>query len=163
MTRTLADMAPSEQDLRVGTWFELLGADYPVILVSPDDPYDGIATVMIPSKAKATYTPMTTLTPRYDLPRVWTPSGEQVTGEWEESASPPGLRRWCSRWERKPEDVKPDPQPGEAWLIEYEGQRYEAVYWYSPLYAHWVFAKDREGAFSIESHEATPVSRLTPL
>lgn len=60
----------------------------------------------------------------------------------------------------EPEDVKPDPQPGEAWLIEYEGKRYEAIYWYSPLYAHWVFVRDREGACSIESHEATPVSRL---
>lgn len=60
----------------------------------------------------------------------------------------------------EPEDVKPDPQPGEAWLIEYEGKRYEAIYWYSPLYAHWVFVRDREGACSIESHEAAPVSRL---
>ena len=107
MTRTLADMTPSEQDLRVGTWFELLGADYPVLLVSPDDPYDGIATVMIPSKAKATYTPMTTLTPRYDLPRVWTPSGEPVPGEWVESPSSEHHHRWCARWEQKPDEVTP--------------------------------------------------------
>lgn len=60
------------------------------------------------------------------------------------------------------EDVKPDPQPGEAWLIEYEGNRYEAVCWYSPLYAHWSFVYNREGTVSIESHEATPVSRLVP-
>ena len=60
----------------------------------------------------------------------------------------------------QPEDVKPEPQPGEAWLIEFEGKRYEAIYWYSPLYAHWVFVKDRESAVSIESHEATPLSRL---
>ena len=58
------------------------------------------------------------------------------------------------------EDVKPDPQPGEAWLIEFEGKRYEAIYWYSALYAHWVFVEDREGTVSIESHEAAPVSRL---
>lgn len=54
------------------------------------------------------------------------------------------------------EDVKPDPQPGEAWLIEYEGERYEAIYWYSA----WLFVYDWEGTVSIESHEATPVSRL---
>lgn len=56
----------------------------------------------------------------------------------------------------EPEDVKPDPQPGEAWLIEYEGERYEAIYWYSA----WLFVYDWEGTVSIESHEATPVSRL---
>ena len=61
-----------------------------------------------------------------------------------------------------PEDVKPDPQPGEAWLIEYEGKRYEAVYWYSPLYAHWSFVVNREGLYTVESPEATPVSRLVP-
>ena len=94
-------MTPSEQDLRVGTWFELLGADYPVLLVSPDDPYDGIATVMIPSKAKATYTPMTTLTPRYDLPRVWTPSGEPVPGEWDDDNGHNYMRRFRSEWEWK--------------------------------------------------------------
>lgn len=55
-----------------------------------------------------------------------------------------------------------DPQPGEAWLIEYEGKRYEAVYWYSPLYAHWSFVEGREGLKTVESPEATPVSRLVP-
>lgn len=59
-------------------------------------------------------------------------------------------------------DVKPDPQPGEAWLIEYEGKRYEAVYWYSPIYAHWAFVEGREGLKTVESPEATPVSRLVP-
>ena len=60
----------------------------------------------------------------------------------------------------EPEDVKPDPQPGEAWLIEYEGKRYEAVYWYSPIYAHWSFVEGREDIKTVESPEATPVSRL---
>ena len=55
-----------------------------------------------------------------------------------------------------------DPKPGEAWLIEYEGRYYEAIYWYSALYAHWVFVRNREGTVYIESHEATPVSRLVP-
>ena len=61
-----------------------------------------------------------------------------------------------------PEDVKPDPQPGEAWLVEFEGRRYEAVYWYSPIYAHWAFVEDREGLKTVESLEADPVSRLVP-
>lgn len=58
--------------------------------------------------------------------------------------------------------TQPKPQPGEAWLIEYEGKRYEAVYWYSPIYAHWAFVEDREGLKTVESPEATPVSRLFP-
>ena len=107
MTRTLSDMTPAEQDLRVGTWFELLGASYLVVLASADDPYDGYATVMIPGMAKTTYTPMTTLAPRLDLPRIWTPSGEPVPGEWEESPSSEHFHRWCARWEKKPDEVTP--------------------------------------------------------
>lgn len=61
-----------------------------------------------------------------------------------------------------PEDVNPDPQPGEAWLIKYKGEFYQAVYWYSPLYAHWAFVENREGLKTVESPEATPVSRLVP-
>ena len=60
----------------------------------------------------------------------------------------------------RPEDVS-DPQPGEAWLVNYKGTHYEAVYWYSPLYAHWAFVENRDrGLKTVESPEATPVSRL---
>lgn len=62
---------------------------------------------------------------------------------------------------RKSTQLK-EPQPGEAWLIEYEGKRYEAVYWYSPIYAHWAFVETREGLKTVESPEATPISRLFP-
>lgn len=106
MNPTLADMTPVEQDLRVGTWFELLGASYPVILASPDEPYDGYATVMVPGMAKTTYTPADTLTPRLDLPRIWTPSGEPVPGEWVESPSSEHHHRWCARWEKKPDELE---------------------------------------------------------
>lgn len=61
----------------------------------------------------------------------------------------------------RPEDV-PEPEPGQAWLIEYEGKRYEAVYWHSPIYAHWSFTTSREGLTTIDSYEASPVSRLVP-
>ena len=81
-------MTLAEQDQCVGMWFELEWADYLVILASPDDPYDGYATVMIPHpiKAKTTYTKMSTLTPRWDLPRAWTPTGEPVPGDCEYAA-----------------------------------------------------------------------------
>ena len=90
------------------------------------------------------------ITPLPDLPRMVWPE-EQATEETH-------VRRFVTDWE----DAKPDPQPGEAWLIEYEGKRYEAVYWYSPLYAHWSFVVNREGLYTVESPEATPVSRLVP-
>lgn len=101
MPRTLDEMTPAEQDQCVGMWCELLGASYLVILASPDDPYDGYATVMIPgmAKAKTTYTPKGTLTPRFDLPRAWTPGGETVTEDTPEPEQP------------QPEDVKPEPSP----------------------------------------------------
>ena len=47
------------------------------------------------------------VTPRFDLPRAWTPTGEPVPGEWEESASTPSIRRWCARWEQKPDEETP--------------------------------------------------------
>lgn len=62
--------------------------------------------------------------------------------------------------QHRQEDVKPDPQPGEAWLIEYRGKRYEAVYSYSEICDYWTFAYD--GLSTVESTEATPVSRLVP-
>ena len=47
------------------------------------------------------------LTPRLDLPRAWTPSGEPVPGEWVESPSAEHFHRWCARWEKKPDEVTP--------------------------------------------------------
>ena len=110
MTRTLADMAPAERDLCVGMWCELGVPDYLVVLASVDDPYDGHAAVMVPHrpKNKMTYTLMHTLTPRPDLPRAWTPSGEPVPGEWEEKIYQDGIgdyvrftrqRRYITDWE----------------------------------------------------------------
>lgn len=62
----------------------------------------------------------------------------------------------------RPEDAKLDPQPGEAWLIEYEGGYYDAVYWHSPIYAHayWALATSREGLKTVESGEAKALRRL---
>lgn len=107
MSPTLEEMAPTEQYMCVGMWCELGGPEYLVVLVSLDDPFNGHASVMDmhPAKAKVSYTLKHTLTPRFDLPRAWTPSGEPVPGEWEESASTPSIRRWCARWEQKPWEV----------------------------------------------------------
>ena len=104
MSRTLADMTPAERQECVGMWFKWEGTDYLVVLSNVDDPYDGYAAVMAPHrpKNKMTYTLMHALTPRFDLPRAWTPSGEPVPGEWEDSPSSEHHHRWCARWEQKP-------------------------------------------------------------
>ena len=71
------------------------------------------------------------------------------------------LRALLPTQQPRPEDA-PEPEPGQAWLIDYKGTHYEAVYWYSPLHAHWSFTTSREGLTTINSRDATPVSRLIP-
>lgn len=112
MSRTFADMTPAERQECIGMWFEWEGTDYLVVLASLNGPFAGHVTVMIPHpiKVRTAYTKMSTLIPRLDLPRAWTPSGEPVPGEWEESASTPGIRRWCARWEQTPGEVPRDPR-----------------------------------------------------
>ena len=109
MSLTLEEMAPTEQYMCVGMWCELGGPEYLVVLASVNDPFNGHATVVVPrhSKNKTTYTLTHTLTPRFDLPRAWTPSGEPVPGEWVESPSSEHHHRWCARWEQKPDEVTP--------------------------------------------------------
>ena len=103
MTRTLADMTPAERADCVGMWCELGVPDYLVILASVDDPFNGHATVVVPHhpKNKTTYTLMHTLTPRMDLPRAWTPTGEPAHGEWDDDNGHNYMRRFRSEWEWK--------------------------------------------------------------
>lgn len=103
MTRTLADMAPEELQNCVGMW----GGTPTITAV--------IASIVVTTKGsmvrlyrpeKALTVPFMTLdlvTPRFDLPRAWTPSGEPGPGEWEDSPSSEHFHRWYARWERKPD------------------------------------------------------------
>ena len=103
MTRTLADMTPDERAECVGMWFEWEGTDYLVVLASLNGPFEGHVTVMIPHpiKVKTAYTKMSTLIPRLDLPRAWTPSGEPVPGTWDDDNGHNSMRRFRSEREWK--------------------------------------------------------------
>ena len=109
MTRTFADMTPAERADCVGRWCEDLDGDLVILDHVYGTRVDGqvVMEVFHPaSKDRLRYL-APELTPRLDLPRTRTPSGEPVPGEWEESASTPGIRRWCSRWEKAPDEVTP--------------------------------------------------------
>ena len=106
MTRTLADMTPSEC---VGMWCEDQDGDLVVLHCVHESRVDGQVAVVVfhpPSGDRLRYL-ASELTPRLDLPRAWTPSGDPVPGEWEESPFHTSIRRWCARWERKPDEVAP--------------------------------------------------------
>ena len=110
MTHTLADMTPEEQDLRVGTWCEDPDGDLVILDRVYELRVDGQVAVSVfhpPSGDRLRYL-APELTPRLDLPRAWTPSGEPVPGEWEESPSSEHHHRWCARWEQKPDGVALD-------------------------------------------------------
>lgn len=96
MTRALADMTPDERADCVGMWFEGRFSDL-VILSRVEDE----AACVSSPKGGWRWDKLPELTPRFDLPRVWTPTGEPVPGEWEDSPSEEHFHRWCARWEKK--------------------------------------------------------------
>ena len=104
MTRTLADMTPAERAEHVGMWCEDMDGDLVILECSCVKREDGQVVVEAlhpPTRDRLEYR-ASELTPRLDLPRAWTPSGEPVPGEWEESPSAEHFHRWCARWEQKP-------------------------------------------------------------
>ena len=111
MTRTLADMTPAERDDCIGRWAEWTPVEGQTVLVVIEEVHQvrdyagcvipGVRYIELPRHRLAA------LTPRFDLPRAWTPSGDPVPGEWEESPFHTSIRRWCARWEKKPDEVTP--------------------------------------------------------
>lgn len=85
-TRALADMTPAEQAQCVGMWADVTVAGMTFTEVIGAPPSDGMVTLVDPNGGR-TYQleslPLDEITPRFDLPRAWTPSGEPVPGEWE--------------------------------------------------------------------------------
>lgn len=82
MTRTLADMTPADY---VGMWCEDPDGDLVILDRVYELRVDGQVAVSVfhpPSGDRLRYL-APELTPRLDLPRAWTPSGEPVPGEWE--------------------------------------------------------------------------------
>ncbi|HHK7182605.1 hypothetical protein ACTQX1_08250 [Collinsella bouchesdurhonensis] len=117
--RTLADMTSEELEQCRGMWCDLsieawivvsayYSEQYKQTLVVLLDPVDGELLEGVPATA---------VTPRFDLPRAWTPDGTPVVADPEEYtadgrsrvyfegiekvAFPPGtrVRRWVSDWE----------------------------------------------------------------
>ena len=83
-------------------WCERRDSDLVIISAVEDK-----AVVVFPKAGGWRWDNLPNLTPRTDLPRAWTPSGEPVPGEWEESPSTEHIHRWCARWEQKPDEVTP--------------------------------------------------------
>lgn len=107
-TRTLADMTPAERDLCVGMWATYHGSvnPRPVIIWAVED--DIVWRLSHTSRHEIMGTDLDQITPRFDLPRAWTPSGEPVPGEWEEKIYQDGIgdyirfsrqRRYVTDWE----------------------------------------------------------------
>ena len=78
MSKTLADMTAEERADCVGMWCSIAGAGRLCMLLSTENDvanlgfsHDNEFTMLSPLKHK-------NVTPRFDLPRVWTPNGEPV-------------------------------------------------------------------------------------
>ena len=79
--RTLADMTPEERDQCRGMWCDT--PKYPeVILLKPMFDEALGWSLLIPGEGKKVDYPHAAITPRFDLPRAWTPAGDPVPGEW---------------------------------------------------------------------------------
>ena len=82
MAKTLADMTAEERAECVGMWALIEGISLAVIAEADETntcvvtypQWDGDSAVHLNGM----------VTPRFDLPRAWTPDGEPVPGEWED-------------------------------------------------------------------------------
>ena len=82
MSRTLADMTAEERADCVGMWTDTPGEDL-AIIASASEP--DVSWVFFPQSGGDSATLLNLfIAPRFDLPRVWTPDGEPVPGEWED-------------------------------------------------------------------------------
>ena len=104
MTRTLADMTPTERADCVGMWATYHGSvdPRPVIIWDVED--DTVWRLSHWAKHEIMGTDLDQITPRFDLLRAWTPSGDPVPGEWVESPSSEHFHRWCARWEKRQDE-----------------------------------------------------------
>lgn len=98
-------MTPAERAACVGMWatYHLSTNPRPVIIWAVED--DTVWRLSHTSRHEIMGTDLDQITPRFDLPRAWTPSGEPVPGEWVDSPRSEHHHRWCARWEKKPDEV----------------------------------------------------------
>ena len=112
MAKTLADMTAEERADCVGMWALIEGINLAVIAEADETntcvvtypQWDGDSAVHLNEM----------VTPRFDLPRAWTPDGEPVDGAWEKSTAElptkdykgtftQHYRRWVGEWEQNNE------------------------------------------------------------
>ena len=86
MAKTLADMTAEERADCVGMWAEHAHPHYDGLEVIIDSDHDSVTTISTKSGQQYIVVGevMRHITPRFDLPRAWTPDGEPVPGEWED-------------------------------------------------------------------------------
>ena len=102
--KTLADMTSAD---RVGMWCEDQDGDLMIL----ECVYESCVSVFHPPSGDRLRYLASELTPRLDLPRAWTPTGDPVPGEWEERTDQDGIgdriwftrqRRYITEWEVAP-------------------------------------------------------------
>ena len=86
MAKTLADMTIKERADCVGMWAEHAHPHYDGLEVIIDSDHDSVTTISTKSGQQYIMVGevMRHITPRFDLPRAWTPDGLPVPGEWED-------------------------------------------------------------------------------
>lgn len=120
MTKTLADMTEEERAECVGMWCDFEATPNYVIttvIIKAGNDYDAefaheyevFNTVLGHELVQPEQ-----ITPRYDIPRAWTPDGQPPAGEWEHAEylgdykgmtdvyhydGNPTHRRWVGEWE----------------------------------------------------------------
>ena len=82
MTKTLADMTAEERIKCVGMWAQTPGGALAIIA---DAGTTRLSWLVLPCTAgdRSVYG-NEYVTPRFDLPRAWTPDGEPIDGKWEQ-------------------------------------------------------------------------------
>ena len=86
MAKTLADMTAEERADCIGMWAEHAHPHYDGLEVIIDSDHDSVTTISTKSGQQYIVVGevMRHITPRFDLPRAWTPDGEPVDGKWEQ-------------------------------------------------------------------------------
>lgn len=80
---TLADLTPEERAQCKGMWCE--DEDGKLCIYRADHiGRDWLAICIYPDRVGTIAAKFDLITPRYDLPRAWTPDGQPVPGEWED-------------------------------------------------------------------------------
>lgn len=83
MPKTLADMAAEERAECVGMWCSIAGAGRLCVLLSTENDVSNLG-FSCDNEFTILSLRYKNVTPRFDLPRAWTPAGEPVPGEWED-------------------------------------------------------------------------------